>query len=251
MRHLSTILNFTGSGASWALLVAIGDRVVRHQGFDAMGRAWFLAALVAVGMIIITYLHRFLAWSGKGVPLAGVVTTGLGGGALALFYFRVDAAVVAYLVAGVALELVLSIDAALLKRRAVRAEIPKFDRVPPSRVIFASIPFVAGSLGACLGYPKIGVVYVVWMVVASVFGFRLIIVDKLRAAEGSDGSRMRVPENTLHTIELIGGWPGSVLAQYGVRHKTSKRSYRMKFMAMVTIHVIAVAAIAVAVARWA
>ena len=32
---------------------------------------------------------------------------------------------------------------------------------------------------------------------------------------------------TLHTLELIGGWPAAFLAQRWLRHKCSKRSFQM------------------------
>lgn len=49
--------------------------------------------------------------------------------------------------------------------------------------------------------------------------------DKRRAQE--DG--WRVSERMLHTFELLGGWPGALLAQRRFRHKTAKFSYRFVF----------------------
>lgn len=39
----------------------------------------------------------------------------------------------------------------------------------------------------------------------------------------------RVPENTLHLLGLIGGWPGALLAQQWFRHKTVKTRFRVLF----------------------
>lgn len=47
-----------------------------------------------------------------------------------------------------------------------------------------------------------------------------------RAAER--GAR-RWPESTLHLLELLGGWPGSLMAQRLFRHKTRKLSYQILF----------------------
>lgn len=47
----------------------------------------------------------------------------------------------------------------------------------------------------------------------------------------------RVPERTLHTLELLGGWPGSLFAQRWLRHKTVKPSYRRAFWGIVALHV--------------
>jgi uncharacterized membrane protein YsdA (DUF1294 family) len=46
----------------------------------------------------------------------------------------------------------------------------------------------------------------------------------------------RVPENTMHFMELIGGWPAAYLAQRVLRHKRSKFSYRLTFWLIVALH---------------
>lgn len=50
-------------------------------------------------------------------------------------------------------------------------------------------------------------------------------LDKHAARRG----RWRIPGATLHLLELLGGWPGAVLAQRMLRHKTRKTSYRLGF----------------------
>lgn len=42
-------------------------------------------------------------------------------------------------------------------------------------------------------------------------------------------SRWRTPERTLHTLALLGGWPGAMLAQFMFRHKSTKQSFRRWF----------------------
>ena len=56
----------------------------------------------------------------------------------------------------------------------------------------------------------------------------------------------RIPESTLHTLELAGGWPCALLAQRLFRHKTTKASYRVAFWTMVALHVTALAGLAYA-----
>ncbi|MGZ0710238.1 DUF1294 domain-containing protein [Coraliomargarita sp. W4R53] len=46
----------------------------------------------------------------------------------------------------------------------------------------------------------------------------------------------RIPEKTLHTLELLGGWPAAYLAQQLFRHKTNKRSYRIAFWCIVGLY---------------
>lgn len=47
----------------------------------------------------------------------------------------------------------------------------------------------------------------------------------------------RVPERTLHAMELLGGWPGSLVAQHHLRHKIRKLSYQLVFWFIVLLHV--------------
>ncbi|KAF0866674.1 DUF1294 domain-containing protein [Pseudomonas sp. LD120] len=46
----------------------------------------------------------------------------------------------------------------------------------------------------------------------------------------------RTPENVLHALELAGGWPGALLAQQLLRHKTRKVSYQTLFWLIVALH---------------
>ncbi len=68
--------------------------------------------------------------------------------------------------------------------------------------------------------------------VMSVGGFAAYGVDKSAAKAG----RGRVSEQTLLTVGLLGGWPGSLIAQQVFRHKTRKRSFRRMFWFTVLIN---------------
>ncbi|MFO0902049.1 MAG: cold shock and DUF1294 domain-containing protein [Pirellulales bacterium] len=62
-------------------------------------------------------------------------------------------------------------------------------------------------------------------VLASVATYRAYVADKY-AAE-SRGWRTR--EGKLHFLGLVGGWPGALVAQHRLRHKTKKRSFQVVF----------------------
>ncbi len=46
----------------------------------------------------------------------------------------------------------------------------------------------------------------------------------------------RLPESTLHILELLGGWPGSLGASALLRHKTIKARYRLVRVMCIVLH---------------
>ena len=56
--------------------------------------------------------------------------------------------------------------------------------------------------------------------------------DKNRAQKKGQ----REPEQELHLLELLGGWPGAFIAQRSLRHKCSKLSYQIVFWLIVATH---------------
>jgi uncharacterized membrane protein YsdA (DUF1294 family)/cold shock CspA family protein len=57
-------------------------------------------------------------------------------------------------------------------------------------------------------------------------------LDKSAAQAG----RWRTPESTLHLLALAGGWPGAILAQRWLHHKSSKTSFRIAFWITATLN---------------
>ncbi|MEO7185722.1 MAG: DUF1294 domain-containing protein [Rhodoferax sp.] len=49
--------------------------------------------------------------------------------------------------------------------------------------------------------------------------------------------RWRTSEATLHMLALMGGWPGALLAQQWLRHKSSKRVFRTVLWTTVVLNV--------------
>jgi uncharacterized membrane protein YsdA (DUF1294 family) len=69
--------------------------------------------------------------------------------------------------------------------------------------------------------------------VTSLSCFVAYAIDKSAARNGG----WRTPERTLLLLGLVGGWPGAVLAQQWLRHKTSKRSFQQMFRVTVVANV--------------
>ena len=97
-----------------------------------------------------------------------------------------------------------------------------------------SIIFLLGVTGAwmadSLPWP-LPVVYGVASLVTIVAYAR----DKAKA----QGGVWRTPENTLHALELLGGWPGALVAQWTIFHKNRKLSYQVVFWLIVFAHLAA------------
>ncbi len=75
----------------------------------------------------------------------------------------------------------------------------------------------------------IGLVYGI----ASIVSFALYAKDKKAAKIGA----WRVQENTLHLSALLGGWPGAIIGQQQLRHKTQKVSFRIVFAITVLLNI--------------
>lgn len=69
--------------------------------------------------------------------------------------------------------------------------------------------------------------------VMSVITFIAYAIDKSAAENG----RWRTQENTLHLLALVGGWPGAILGQMTLRHKSQKKAFRMVFWLTVILNV--------------
>lgn len=57
-------------------------------------------------------------------------------------------------------------------------------------------------------------------------------MDKKAAQQG----KQRIPEKNLHLLALMGGWPGALLAQQKLRHKTAKTEFQQVFWATVVLN---------------
>lgn len=62
--------------------------------------------------------------------------------------------------------------------------------------------------------------------------FVVFWLDKRRAVRGDQ----RIPERTLHALELLGGWAGAIAAMMLVRHKNRKASYWIVTAMIAVVH---------------
>lgn len=67
----------------------------------------------------------------------------------------------------------------------------------------------------------------------SLITFVVYAIDKSAAKKG----RWRTPEKTLHLMALLGGWPGAIIAQKILRHKTQKQPFQIIFWLTVILNI--------------
>ena len=120
------------------------------------------------------------------------------------------------------------------KIEASKPRTPRMQGKPLPRVAIALVFLLASVIGTSFGILP-AVVPIVYALLSSV-SYLMYTLDKAAAGE----SMQRIPENTLHLLDLIGGWPGALIAQQQSRHKTMKASFQSVFWFTVLANIAAV-----------
>ncbi|HTN31223.1 MAG TPA: DUF1294 domain-containing protein [Pseudomonas sp.] len=94
--------------------------------------------------------------------------------------------------------------------------------------LFAALMALPFGSALVLGFPIALVVYLL----ISLVTYGLYRYDKRQARQG----RWRIPEKILHAAAFYGGWPGALIAQQRLRHKTRKLRFLMPFWGIVLLH---------------
>ena len=87
-------------------------------------------------------------------------------------------------------------------------------------------------VGASAFMSKIPPLIFAFYIATSLFTFIIYAVDKSAAQKGA----WRTSESTLHLLSLAGGWPGALVAQQKLRHKSKKQSFRFIFWITVLLN---------------
>lgn len=95
-------------------------------------------------------------------------------------------------------------------------------------ILLCLLPVLGLLRLAMAGHPSVLAIYTL----LSLLTVGLYWHDKRRAiAQGR-----RIPERLLHSAELLGGWPGALVAQQLLRHKTRKLSYQLVLWLIIALH---------------
>ncbi|WP_309397696.1 DUF1294 domain-containing protein [Cerasicoccus maritimus] len=92
-------------------------------------------------------------------------------------------------------------------------------------IVVSVLPCAAAiKLSQAVRYPYLAG----YLAIISIATILVYYLDKRKAQVGA----WRIPESTLHLLELAGGWPAAYVAQRAFRHKTSKTAYQFTFWAI-------------------
>lgn len=110
-------------------------------------------------------------------------------------------------------------------------------RVPMRYPRLKLLAFAMACLLPLLGMLKLGQGTGNWLALA-VYGLASLVCVGLygRDKRQARAQGPRTPEKLLHACELLGGWPGALVAQQVFRHKTRKLSYQAVFWCIVLVH---------------
>src|SRR6185295_17492470 len=110
-------------------------------------------------------------------------------------------------------------DVRFIAGRGIAARMRQIPKGVAVQIAFAMSFLIALAALAMLGWLEVS-----WLALyygASIISYRCYARDK-KAAENKN---RRTPESTLHLMSLVGGWPGALIAQVRLRHKTRKPSF--------------------------
>src|SRR3546814_15716345 len=88
-------------------------------------------------------------------------------------------------------------------------------RIP--RRLLGSAALVTVVVGTAIGI--LPIVVAIASAGLSLLSYLMYWLDK----EAAQGGARRIPESTLHLVDLLGGWPGELIAPQQFRHKTVDR----------------------------
>jgi len=111
---------------------------------------------------------------------------------------------------------------------------PKLDR-PPRRRSALGLLLILGFTAvivAALFQQMLPYQIAPFYLIVSTFTFIAFGLDKSAARRG----RWRTRESTLQLMALIGGWPGALLAQRWLRHKSKKTRFRITLWLMIVLN---------------
>lgn len=103
---------------------------------------------------------------------------------------------------------------------------------PTITTILAAVFLVL--LGVLVIFHRLPLSAFTYYLIISLIAFALYWHDKARAKK----NQWRLQEQTLHFFGILGGWPGALVAQNILRHKSRKKQFQFTFWVTVVVNVV-------------
>ncbi len=104
------------------------------------------------------------------------------------------------------------------------------DKTPRNLIMLAVLFIAALTVAVLLAW----VPQFILMIYTGMSLLTFLVYWKDKSAARKD--RWRTPESTLHLMALLGGWPGSLVAQQALRHKSRKGSFKLMLWLTITVN---------------
>ncbi|OHE84197.1 MAG: hypothetical protein A2190_00390 [Lysobacterales bacterium RIFOXYA1_FULL_69_10] len=136
-----------------------------------------------------------------------------------------------------------AVDVRFAGQRAIAPKAPRSParhrapvRIPRTAI---AVAFLAVAVALMLMGIAPALLTMVYLVMSAV-SYIAYVLDKDAAGKRR---RQRIPESTLLALDTFGGWPGGLIAQQQMRHKTVKASFQTGFWVSVATNLLGVAAL--------
>jgi uncharacterized membrane protein YsdA (DUF1294 family)/cold shock CspA family protein len=129
--------------------------------------------------------------------------------------------------------------------RSCAADVTPIGKKPPTpqrriskaaSLIFVTLFFSALGILTFVT-PLIPTFIITLYAIASTITFITYAIDKSAAQKG----HWRTSEATLHTMSFFGGWPGALIAQQTLRHKSKKETFQGAYKCTVILNIVVTA----------
>ncbi|BCM24679.1 cold shock and DUF1294 domain-containing protein [Methyloradius palustris] len=103
------------------------------------------------------------------------------------------------------------------------AKLTRAYKLKPFGTIFVSMFFISLAIATMVFHLPLTLIGL--YLVTSIVTYIVYAIDKSAAQDG----RRRTPESTLHLLSFVGGWPGALLAQKKLHHKSRKMEFQVGY----------------------
>lgn len=129
-----------------------------------------------------------------------------------------------------------AMDVHIVGQETAKRRAPKpIPRKPMPRIAIGMLYLLAVAVAVFLGL--LPAIVLIGYLFLSCISYIMYTSDKAAAVQGI----RRMPESSLHCFDLLGGWPGGLIAQQRSRHKTAKASFQTAFWLTVLVNIASVA----------